>query len=98
MPHSSGDPSITRSASSTAAPAAAAATRNVLSVVLGDTLFKTWYPSFYPEDIVGRETERLCVCKWCFKYTPDSALLAAHAVGLQSLVVSMLRTVPRERE
>ncbi|KAI9873801.1 MAG: hypothetical protein M1830_010591, partial [Pleopsidium flavum] len=33
--------------------------RNVQNVVLGDILFKTWYPSFYPEELVGRETERL---------------------------------------
>ncbi|KAI9874912.1 MAG: hypothetical protein M1830_009134, partial [Pleopsidium flavum] len=25
--------------------------RNVQTVVLGDILFKTWYPSFYPEEL-----------------------------------------------
>ncbi|KAI9685772.1 MAG: hypothetical protein M1822_004332 [Bathelium mastoideum] len=32
---------------------------NVLNVVLGKLLIKPWYPSFYPEDLVGRRTERL---------------------------------------
>ena len=84
MPHSSADPSVVaHSVSSTTGVAAVPnITRNVLSVVLGDTLFKTWYPSFYPEDTVGREIDRLYVCRWCFKYTPDSAAFVAHTVGL----------------
>ncbi|KAI4161030.1 MAG: hypothetical protein LQ342_005193 [Letrouitia transgressa] len=32
---------------------------NVKHVILGDILFGTWYPSFYPEELVGRELERL---------------------------------------
>ncbi|KAL9613766.1 MAG: hypothetical protein Q9167_001711 [Letrouitia subvulpina] len=32
---------------------------NVKHVILGDILFETWYPSFYPEELVGRELERL---------------------------------------
>ena len=58
------------------------AVRNVKNVVLGDTLFKTWYPSFYPEELVGREVDRLFVCQWCFKYSKDRILFLAHAVCL----------------
>ena len=56
--------------------------RNVLNVVLGDLLFQTWYHSFYPEEIVGRETEKLFVCQWCFKYSKDIVSCLLHAVGL----------------
>src|SRR5437667_12280012 len=31
------------------------AARNIESVVLGDLLFRTWYASFYPEEIIGKE-------------------------------------------
>ena len=53
---------------------------NVKHVVLGDILFKTWYPSFYPEELVGRELERLYVCPCCFKYTKDLVPYLAHKV------------------
>ena len=53
---------------------------NVRNVVLGDILFKTWYPSFYPEDLIGRELERLFVCQWCFKYSKDLMPYLAHTV------------------
>ena len=53
---------------------------NVRNVVLGDILFKTWYPSFYPEELIGRETERLFVCQWCFKYSKDLMPYLAHTV------------------
>ncbi|KAJ4338923.1 SAS complex subunit [Didymella glomerata] len=47
------------------------ATPNVLEVVFGSLLIKPWYPSFYPEELVGRKVERLYVCQWCFKYTKE---------------------------
>ena len=53
---------------------------NVRNVVLGDILFKTWYPSFYPEELVGRELERLFVCQWCFRYSKDLMPYLAHTV------------------
>ena len=53
---------------------------NVRNVVLGDILFKTWYPSFYPEELIGRELERLFVCQWCFKYSKDLMPYLAHTV------------------
>ncbi|MCJ1253981.1 hypothetical protein MMC24_001795 [Lignoscripta atroalba] len=65
--------------------AAASAARNVLNVVLGDILFKTWYPSFYPEELVGREIERLYVCQWCFKYTKEGPPFGAHVLFTQNL-------------
>ncbi|KAF2195402.1 hypothetical protein K469DRAFT_543734 [Zopfia rhizophila CBS 207.26] len=44
---------------------------NVLEVVLGSLLIRPWYPSFYPEELVGRTVERLYVCQWCFKYSKE---------------------------
>ncbi|KAF1848313.1 histone acetyltransferase MYST2 [Cucurbitaria berberidis CBS 394.84] len=44
---------------------------NVLEVVFGSLLIKPWYPSFYPEELVGRRVERLYVCQWCFKYSKE---------------------------
>jgi len=49
--------------------------RNINQVVLGDTLFTTWYPSWYPNETLpekekgkGIVVETLYVCKWCFAY------------------------------
>lgn len=58
------------------------ADRNVHNVVLGDILFKTWYPSFYPEELVGRDLERLYVCQRCFKYSKELMPFLAHVVNL----------------
>lgn len=52
---------------------------NVKEVVLGDLWIKPWFPSFYPEELVGRECDRLYVCKWCFKYTIDLGSYLGHA-------------------
>ena len=56
------------------------AARNVLNVVFGEMLFKTWYPSFYPEDLAGKETQCLYVCRWCYKYAVDPTAYLAHTV------------------
>ncbi|KAL9000814.1 MAG: hypothetical protein Q9169_000568 [Polycauliona sp. 2 TL-2023] len=32
---------------------------SIQRVALGDVLFKTWYPSYYPEALVGRELDKL---------------------------------------
>ena len=53
---------------------------NIRKVVLGDVLFDPWYPSFYPEELVGREVDRLNVCQWCFKYSKDLVTYLAHIV------------------
>ena len=67
-------------------PAAGAITpkaaRNVSNVVLGDILFPTWYPSFYPEELVGKDTDKLYVCPWCFKYSKEAVPFLAHVVSL----------------
>jgi hypothetical protein len=62
------------------------APRNILNVVLGDTLFKTWYPSLYPEELVGRKTETLHICPWCFKYSKELIPYLAHVVSLLFMV------------
>ncbi|KAK8242541.1 acyl-CoA N-acyltransferase [Phyllosticta capitalensis] len=51
---------------------------NVINVVLGDLLIKPWYPSFYPEELVGRKIERLYVCQWCFKYSKELIPFLGH--------------------
>ncbi|KXT04036.1 hypothetical protein AC578_4945 [Pseudocercospora eumusae] len=54
-------------------------TPNVANVVLGTLHIKPWYPSFYPEDLVGgRKAEWLYVCQWCFKYTSEIMKFSAH--------------------
>lgn len=51
---------------------------NVLNVVLGTMLIKPWYPSFYPEELVGRTVDRLYVCQWCFKYSKELMPFLGH--------------------
>ncbi|EAW09531.1 putative histone acetyltransferase (MysT1) [Aspergillus clavatus NRRL 1] len=52
--------------------------RNVKHVVLGDLLFKTWYQSIYPEDLVSKDTDQLYVCCWCFRYSCDADTHVKH--------------------
>ncbi|KAB8228346.1 putative histone acetyltransferase (MysT1) [Aspergillus alliaceus] len=52
--------------------------RNVKHVVLGDLLFKTWYQSIYPEELVNKDTDRLYICRWCFRYSCDADAFAKH--------------------
>jgi len=54
---------------------------NVLEVVFGSLLIQPWYPSFYPEELVGRRVERLYVCQWCFKYSKELAGFIGHLVS-----------------
>lgn len=56
------------------------ANRNVHHVVLGDLLFKSWYPSYYPEELLGKEVEKLYVCPWCFKYSNNIIPFVGHVV------------------
>ncbi|KAI4638945.1 hypothetical protein J4E86_011652 [Alternaria arbusti] len=51
---------------------------NVLEVVFGSLLIQPWYPSFYPEELVGRRVERLYVCQWCFKYSKELVGFIGH--------------------
>jgi hypothetical protein len=55
-------------------------TPNVLEVVFGSLLIQPWYPSFYPEQSVGRKVERLYVCQWCFKYSKELSSFLGHLV------------------
>lgn len=57
--------------------------RNIDQVVLGDIMFKTWYPSWYPKEIIGDKAlngdyksvgitvPTLYVCKKCFRYSKE---------------------------
>ena len=59
-----------------------AVTRNILNVVLGDKQFETWYPSFYPQELVGRDLEKLFVCQSCFKYSKEIQPYLDHIVNV----------------
>lgn len=50
----------------------------VKRVVLGDLSFPTWYHSIYPEELVSKDTELLYVCRWCFRYSCNTAAYANH--------------------
>jgi hypothetical protein len=67
-------------ASTLKAPQKPSVTPNVLEVVFGSLLIKPWYPSFYPEQTVGRKVERLYVCQWCFKYSKELVSFLGHLV------------------
>lgn len=63
---------------------------NVSNVVLGNLHIKPWYPSFYPEEMVGgSKADWLYVCQWCFKYTPEIMKFSAHCVRGVSTIVSL---------
>lgn len=51
---------------------------NVKQVVLGDLLFRTWFQSIYPEDLVSKDQERLYICRWCFRYSCDANPYVRH--------------------
>ena len=61
-------------------PAKAAANKRIHNVVLGDILFRAWYPSYYPDELVGKEVERLYICQWCFKYSKEILPYIGHVV------------------
>jgi MOZ/SAS family/MYST family zinc finger domain len=52
--------------------------RSVKHVVLGNLLFQTWFHSIYPEELVGKDTDRLYVCRWCFRYSCNADAYAGH--------------------
>ncbi|KAF2664490.1 histone acetyltransferase, MYST family [Microthyrium microscopicum] len=53
--------------------------KNVKEVILTDLRIEAWYPSFYPEELIGKLAERLFVCKWCFKYTTKLIQFMEHS-------------------
>lgn len=61
--------------------------RGVKRVVLGNILFKTWYHSIYPEELVSKDTDILYVCPWCFRYSTDAISYTSHirACELQTI-------------
>lgn len=64
---------------------------NVLNVVLGNLLIRPWYPSFYPEELAGRKTERLYVCQWCFRYSRELIPFLAHMVGTPGFETTLIK-------
>ena len=68
-------------------PVKAVANQTVNHVVLGDVLFKTWYPSYYPDELVGKEVDRLYICQWCFKYSREVIPYLDHLVQDSSFVL-----------
>ena len=59
----------------------AATEPNVLNVVLGNLRIKPWYPSFYPEELVGPKAEWLYVCQHCFRYCKEVLTFLGHVVS-----------------
>ncbi|KAH8590821.1 acyl-CoA N-acyltransferase [Bisporella sp. PMI_857] len=65
--------------------------RNIDKVVFGDVIFKSWYPSWYPKEIIGEKgllgdgrgivVQTLYVCKWCFGYGKNVEEWARHCRG-----------------
>ncbi|KAK5115731.1 hypothetical protein LTR62_000820 [Meristemomyces frigidus] len=52
---------------------------NISNVVLGHLHIKPWYPSFYPEDMLGgRHADWLYVCQYCFRYSSEILKYSAH--------------------
>lgn len=62
---------------------------NVLEVVFGSLLVKPWYPSFYPEELVGRRVDRLYVCQWCFKYSTEEVKFLGHMVSFRADIYTL---------
>ena len=69
------------------------ADRNVHYVVLGNLQFKPWYPSFYPEELVGKEVDKLYVCQWCFKYSKDVLPFQEHVVSRLWFLIFVVRFI-----
>ena len=67
---------------------------NVHEVVLGSLIINPWFSSEgYPEELVGKQANRLYVCQWCFKYTKEllpflQHLVSAHAAYPEAMVVA----------
>ncbi|KAF8866359.1 acyl-CoA N-acyltransferase, partial [Acephala macrosclerotiorum] len=71
--------------------------RNIGDVCLGDTRFATWYPSWYPKEILGEKTLQLAedgksmgivvpvlyICPMCFAYSKDGEEWKQHRKGCE---------------
>ena len=72
---------------------------NVSNVVLGNLHIKPWFPSFYPEDMVGgRKADWLYVCPWCFKYTHEIMKYSAHCVCFSRIACGRREANESEQE
>lgn len=94
-------PSLSSSTSKPSAAAAPTLERNVDNVVLGDILFRAWYPSRHVKEIVGREVveekemlERLYVCKHCFKYSKELMGWVGHGKACERRIGGAAPMVP----
>lgn len=89
-------------ASSTATTKPSTAARNIDNVVLGDVMFRAWYPSYHVKEIVGREVvegkkemlERLYVCCHCFKYSKELMAWLGHVRACERRFGGELGMVP----
>lgn len=62
--------------------------RNIDMVVFGDIAFRSWYPSWYPKEIIGEQAligeskgivvERLNICPKCFAYSKEMVSWLQH--------------------
>jgi hypothetical protein len=75
-------PVLTSPRQTNSVPSSSPMPPNIANVVLGNLHIKPWYPSFYPEELIGgRRAEWLYVCRWCFKYTPEIVKFVGHCKG-----------------
>jgi hypothetical protein len=94
--------SVTPSVASTATTKPSTAERNIDNVVLGDMMFRAWYPSYHVKEIVGKEVvegkkemlERLYVCNHCFKYSKELMNWVLHVRACERRSGGALGVVP----
>jgi len=94
--------SVTPSVASTATTKPSTAERNIDNVVLGDMMFRAWYPSYHVKEIVGKEVvegkkemlERLYVCNHCFKYSKELMNWLVHVRACERRFGGALGVVP----
>jgi hypothetical protein len=94
--------SVTPSVASTATTKPSTAERNIDNVVLGDMMFRAWYPSYHVKEIVGKEVvegkkemlERLYVCNHCFKYSKELMNWVLHVRACERRGGGALGVVP----
>lgn len=95
-------PSFASSIASTATTKPSTAERNIDNVVLGDILFRAWYPSYHVKEIVGKEVvdgktqmlERLYVCNHCFKYSKELVGWMGHLKSCERRLGGGMNMVP----
>ncbi|KAH8819732.1 acyl-CoA N-acyltransferase [Xylogone sp. PMI_703] len=62
--------------------------RNIDMIVFGDIAFRSWYPSWYPKEIIGEQAligeskgivvDRLNICPKCFAYSKEMVMWLQH--------------------